>query len=200
MTWAPTSLPPLTAPVWGRQPEETPQAYDAFLAWLCGGTHVRDWAAAARTAGMTIELVRTLSQRWVWEVRANEWIRSARRLAFEAMAPLRDELTAMQAVRIRAHRAALELEALELEKTLAKAKGIRPEAEAGLPTTLDPRELAALRRVNVVAADSFRREAAGLPPEGTGSDEVPDWTRLPPDKLEEYRKLREQARNGSSGH
>ncbi len=187
-------MPPLVAPVWARQPEETAQAFDAFSAWLCGGTHVRDWAAAARCAGMHAELVRTVAQRWAWEARYQEWAKAERRAAVEAMAPLKDELTALRAVQLRAHRAALELEALELEKMLAKARGEQPApgSPVALPTTLDARELAAIRRVNVQAHDALRREADGLPPadEGKGANR---FEAMDPEELETYRRLRDKA-------
>jgi hypothetical protein len=192
VTWLPQPLPPLTAPVWGKQPEETPQAYDAFLAWLCGGTKVRDWVAAAKAAGTSLELTKTIAQRWVWEVRAQEWIKASRRVSIEAMAPMRDELVALTVTRLRAHRAALELEALELEKMLAKAKGELATGAAALPSTLDARELAAIRRVNVQANDALRREADGLPPADDGK--APSrFDDLSPDELEHYRKLRDKA-------
>jgi hypothetical protein len=99
-------------------------------------------------------------------------------------------------VRLRAHRAALELEALELEKTLAKAKGEQVTGPVGLPTTLDPRELAAIRRVNVQASDALRREAEGLPPADDGKREL-SFDKLTPDELERYKQLRDKA--GATG-
>jgi hypothetical protein len=141
---------------------------------------------------MTPELVRTLAQRWVWEVRAQEWVKASRRAHVEATAPIRDELAALVAIRLRAHRAALELECLELEKTLAKAKGEQVTGPAGLPTTLDPRELATIRRVNVQASDALRREADGLPPADTGPTAT-DWSKFSPDELEDYRRMRDKA-------
>lgn len=194
VSWTPTAVPALTAPVWGRQPEETPQAHDAFLAWLWGGTRLRDWDAAARCAGMSPELAKTIAQRWVWEVRAQEWIKATRRAHAEAVAPIRDELAALAAVRIRAHRAALELECLELEKMLAKARGehVEPGSPAGLPSTLDARELAAIRRVNVQANDALRREADGLPPADDGK-RATTFGSMSADDLETYRILRDKA-------
>lgn len=201
--YSPVPLPPLTAPVWGRQPEETPQAYDAFLGWLMGGAHLRDWAAGEAASGLPRAMLEQLAGRWVWEVRAKEWLANARRVHAEAMAPMRDELAALVAVELRTHRAALELECLELEKLLAKARGKYPSSDAtgetALPSTLDPRELAALRRVNVTAREALRRQADGLPPEGVGETQGPDWSRLPPDKLEEYRRLRALAAGERSG-
>jgi hypothetical protein len=190
-------VPVLTAPVWGRQPEETPKAHAAFLAWLMGGVHVRDWSAATRAAEMSLEHVRTLAQRWVWEARAREWLaaeRSARADAFQVPA-IRDELAALVAVRLRAHRAALELEALELEKTLAKARGETVQGPAALPTTLDPRELAAIRRVNVQASDALRREAEGLPVVDDGV-RATAFDKLSAEELEDYRRLRSKAGAG----
>jgi hypothetical protein len=151
--------------------------------------------AAQAATQLPPDQLKALSYRWVWEVRALEWLKATRRVQAEAMAPVKDELSALLATRLRAHRAALELECLELEKTLSKARGEIAEGAAALPTQLDPRELAALRRVNVTASDAFRREAEGLPPEGAG-EAGPDWSRLPPDKLEEYRKLRALADGG----
>ena len=186
-------VPTLTAPVWTCQAEETPQAYQAFVAWLCGGARTRDWNAATGASGLDYTTCRGLAARWAWEIRAREYWSHMRRISDEASAPLRDALAGLQATRIRAHTAALELEALELDKALAKAKGERLEGAAGLPATFDPRELAALRRVNVVAAETLRREAAGLPPEDTGDKTQTDFGRLTPVELEQLRLLREKA-------
>ena len=186
-------VPTLTAPVWGCQPQETPQAYQAFVAWLCGGSRTKDWAAAEGQSGLAYSVLRGLAARWAWDIRAREYWGHMRRISEEAAAPLRDALATLQAVRIRAHTTALELEALELEKALSKAKGERAEGAAGLPSTFDPRELSALRRVNVTASETLRREAAGLPPEDTGDKNATDFGKLSPAELETMRVLRQKA-------
>lgn len=187
-------VPTLSAPVWGCQVEETPLAYQAFVAWLCGGERTRDWAAATGTSGLDYTTCRGLAVRWGWEIRCREYWAHMRKISDEASAPLRDALSRLQATRIRAHEAALALEALELEKALAKARGARTEGETALPSSLDPRELAALRRVNVQASETLRREAAGLPPEDDGKGKnTTDFGRLSPVELEQMRVLREKA-------
>lgn len=183
----------LTAPVWGQQPEETPKAYQAFVAWLCGGNRTRDYQAAEQQTGTPYSELRGLAARWGWELRAREYWAHMRRISEEAAAPLRDALTRLQATRIRAHEAALALEALELEKALAKARGQHAEGEVALPSQLDPRELAALRRVNVQASETLRREAAGLPPEEDKTRAPTDFGKLSPQELEAFRQLREKA-------
>jgi len=195
MTWTPAVVPALVAPVWGRQPEETPKAFEAFQAWLLSTTP-RDWAAAARVAELGLEQVRTLAQRWVWEARARAFMAAQRQAYADTfqIPAVRDALADVMAVRLRAHKVALELEALELEKMLAKAKGEQPApgSPIALPNALDARELAAIRRVNVQAHDALRREADGLPPvdddKGGNSFEA-----LSPDELELYRRLRDKA-------
>jgi hypothetical protein len=181
-------LPALQAPVWGQQAGEGPAEYAAFLAWLCGGRELRDAHAAVQASGLTPEQVRAVSGRWVWEIRAREWLAHTRAAQREAAEPLREAIHAVMARRLDAVRDLVEVVAREAAKAIETSKGTPAP-------TLEPRTLARFMAVSTPVLESLRRQAEGLPAEIAGEN-GPDYSALTAEELEQYRRLRAKARTG----
>jgi hypothetical protein len=202
------ALPTLLAPVWGQQPDETPEAFRAFVGGLQGGPSAFDltkgglpqgqgWELATRASGFPLTLLKQLAERWAWSTRAREYWTHVRTIAYDAAQPFRDQLTGMQAQRARTHQVALDLEELELRKLWLMAKGENPQqgAPEACAPQLDVRALARLRQVNAAVSEQLRREAQGIDPTqavGEGGEEF-DPSKLSDDEAEEYRRLRDKA-------
>ncbi len=181
-------VPPLVAPVWERQSHESEVEHAAFLGWLCGGQHMRDWVAAANVSGLDPDTVRMTARRWAWDVRAEQWLAHAREVSREANAPLRAQLAEVQADRLRAAGLMVKLAAVELGKLY--------ESASGTPApTLDPRTLARFLAVSTPILEALRRQAEGLPAELAGED-GPDFSQLTADELETMRRLNAKAKAG----
>ena len=185
------ALPSLQAPVWGLQPSEPPNAVQAFVAWLGKGPR-GDYHGAERATGYPRQVLEALAQEWAWDVRAREYWQHLRQLAYDAAAPLREQL---QAQRARTHQISLDLEELELRKLYNRARGIQGEGPESLPEQLDMRTLARLRQVNASVSEQLRREAEGIAPNPTsaGDDDGIAWDKLSDVEAEAYRELRSKA-------
>lgn len=182
-------LPPLQAPFWERQPSESEAEFSAFREWLCGSPRgeLRDWLHAAHVTGLAPDDLRALAQRWVWEVRANEYTRQATRAGETALAPLREAVARLQARRLDYAWSMVDLIATELAKHLALA-------QSSSAITVDLGALARHARVFELAIQALQRQAEGLPPEADqATTEALDWSALTPAELELHRQLRAKA-------
>jgi hypothetical protein len=174
----------LQAPIWERQPNETELEHVAFVAWLCQGRELRDWVNATNATGLDPAAVRALSVRWVWEVRAAEWLRHSRAVATEQAEKIKPAVEALQQTRLGYARSLAELVMVEAGKLLLSSRGTPANV-------LDARELARIATVAESVLEALRRQAEGLPAE-MGATSL-DWGRLTPAELEQARKLRAKA-------
>jgi hypothetical protein len=199
------ALPSLQAPVWAQQPSESADAFRAFVAGLQAGAGAFDgqgkgggWALAGRSTGFPDHWLRATAEIWAWPTRAREYWSHVRRLAYDAAAPLREQLESMHAQRARTHQLALDLEELELRKLLHKANGTQGTGPELLPESLDVRSLARLRQVNASVSEQLRREASGIAPEASVDDGGGiAWDKLSDVEAEAYRELRNKAGLGT---
>ncbi len=181
-------VPPLQAPFWERQTYEPPEAYAAFLAWLCGGKELQDFGAAIKATGLDYNTLLIMSQRHVWEIRATEWIAHVRAVAKEATSGLVSQLKEIEASRIRT---AIMLQDL-IEREATK---LRNMSEKSTATVVTANELARLETVQHAQVQALVRAAEGIPAE-LGAGNGPDWSKLTPQELEMARQLREKAKAG----
>jgi hypothetical protein len=150
---------------------------------------VRDWTASGNASGLPYDVLRELSVRWVWELRASEYVAHARRVALEANAPLRESVAALQAERVAYARDLVRLLRSEIAK-LADA------AEKSPAQTLDPKVVARFVAVTAPELVALERNAQGLPADSSAADAATDWGKLSAEELEQWRRLREKAKRG----
>lgn len=189
--------PVLTAPVWGQQPDEPPEYFRAFTAYLCGGKTPCDHLAASAQSGLRLPDVRSLGEHYHWELRAREYWTHVR--AIGAFDVARDEAPLRASVELAREldRKLLELACLETDKVMREARReqtpIAADSPLNAPRLFDNREF--IRFVRDVASLELARHRAGVGTRAPDTSDQPvlDWDKVPADELERYRKIREMA-------
>lgn len=219
----PVAVALLQAPLWGPQRDETAHEHRAFVAWLMGGYELSapvgrpgpagqelpaptcrgDWGAALGILGCARAQLTKTSLRWSWQLRGDEYWSAVRAIGEASAASSAQSVLEYAALARELDRKWLQLSILEVDKAIVEARRISPTAneaheERFLPRMFTNRELIALRRADgALEIQRFRAGVLEKRAEDTSEAQQVKWARLDENELEQYRILREKAREGT---
>lgn len=219
----PVSVAVLQAPLWGPQPAEGAAEHRAFLAWLMGGYALAapmgrpgpggqetpvpkcrgDWSAALGVLGCTRVALERLSLQWSWQLRGDEYWSTVRAIGEASATNAAQGVLEYAALARELDRKWLKLSILEVDKAIVEALRTTPDTTNAndpkfLPRLFSNRELIALRRADgALEIQRFRAGVLEKRAEDTQDAQAVQWARLDANQLEQYRILREVAREGT---